>query len=323
SVLSSYNTASGLTVTLPATTDLPSGWSMGFATDQGKGLTVQVNATAGGHILYPLAIAAAQNSLTLAGNLYEYVTLQYDGSGRFRVEQVTPATAQPLGLAGIGGISRWSFPTVSAYNAAVADNGTAISAYNSPLAYLTVTLPSTNAINTGWTLAIANDNNKLAAVQVNPVSGGHILYPGSGAIVTSLQLAAGNYETALLQFDGSNFRPLPPAAAPAAATGLSGGTCTPKGVFPAVSSYAAAAGDCGTTLSSYNTPIAGLTATLPSGAAIAAGWTMGFATDNGKALTVQVNGVSGGQNPMSGPTRAPGRVDLYCPKLEYVALALS
>ncbi len=108
-VLSSYNTASGLTVTLPSTTNLPSGWSMGFATDQGKGLTVQVDATSGGHILYPLANAAGQASLSLAGNQYEYATLQYDGSGNFRVEQVTPATAQQLGLAGIGGISRWGF----------------------------------------------------------------------------------------------------------------------------------------------------------------------------------------------------------------------
>src|SRR5207302_5252060 len=153
-VLSSYNTTGGLTVTLPPTTNLPSGWSIGLATDQGKPLTVQVNATSGGHILYPLANAASQTSLALAGNLYEYVTLQYDGAGNFRVEQVTPATAQQLGLAGIGGISRWAFPSVSAYSTAVSDNGAAISAYNSPLAYLTVTLPSTNVINTGWTLAI-------------------------------------------------------------------------------------------------------------------------------------------------------------------------
>src|ERR671938_246607 len=102
-----------------------------------------------GNWLYPSTpgYAAPQTSLSLAGNLYEYVTLQYDGSGNFRVEQVTPATAQQLGLAGIGGISRWAFPSVSAYSAGVADNGSAISAFNSPLAYLTVTLPSVTAIN--------------------------------------------------------------------------------------------------------------------------------------------------------------------------------
>ncbi|MGH7093085.1 MAG: glycosyl hydrolase family 28-related protein, partial [Stellaceae bacterium] len=175
-VVSSYNTASGLTVTLPSTTGLPSGWSMGFATDQGKGLIVQVNGTSGGHILYPLADAAAQTSLSLAGNSYEYVTLQYDGSDNFRVEQMTPATARQLGLAGIGGVDRWSFPSVSAYSATLADNGNAVSAYNSPLSYMTATLPPTTALNPGWTFAIANDNGKTASVQVNATNGGKIVY---------------------------------------------------------------------------------------------------------------------------------------------------
>jgi hypothetical protein len=281
---------------------------------------VQVNATDGGHILYPLANAAAQTSLRLAGNLYEHVTLQYDGSGNFRVEQVTPATAQQLGLAGIGGISRWAFPSVSAHAAGVADNGAAISAFNSPLAYLTVTLPSTSAINTGWTIAIANDNGKLAAVQVNATDGGHILYPGSGAAIGSVQLAPGDYETAVLQFDGSNFRLLQATPASAAAIGLSGGTCTAKWSFPAVSSYSAGESDCGATLSSYNTPIASLTVTLPSATAIAAGWTMGFASDNGKALTVQVNGTSGGQILIPGTRGAQSSLTLYGQNYELVRL---
>src|SRR5207237_3850622 len=162
-------------------------------------------------------------SLTLAGNLYEYVTLQYDGAGNFRVEQVTPATAQQLGIAGIGGLTRWNFPSVSTYNAGVADNGAAISAFNSPLGYLTVTMPSIDTINPGWTLAIANDNNKTAALQVNATNGGHILYPGSGAAPGSLQLAAGNYELALVPFDGSNFRLLHITPASATSIGLTGG----------------------------------------------------------------------------------------------------
>src|SRR5437763_5083564 len=70
-VLSSFNTSGGLTVTLPSTTGLPSGWSMGFATDNGKGLAVQVNGTSGGLILYPMANAAGQTSLALAGNSFE------------------------------------------------------------------------------------------------------------------------------------------------------------------------------------------------------------------------------------------------------------
>ncbi len=319
-VLSSFNTSAGLTVTLPSTTGLPAGWSMGFATDNGKGLTIQVNGTNGGNILYPLANAAAQTALTLAGNFYEYVTLQYDGSGDFRVEQVTPGTAQQLGLAGIGGLSRWRFPSVSAYSASLADNGTAISAFDSPLGYLTVTLPSANTLNTGWTLAIANDNGKVAAVQVNATNGGKILYPGSGASVTSLQLANGDYETAVLQFDGSNFRVLQLTPASAAAIGLRGGTCTAKWDFPAVSTYSAGPTDCGSVISNFNSPISSLTVTLPSTTAVAAGWSMSFASDNNKALAVQVNATSGGNILIPGTRGAQSAVTLYGGNYELVQL---
>jgi hypothetical protein len=319
-VVSSFNTSAGLTVTLPSTTALPAGWSMGFATDDGKSLAVQVNATNGGKILYPLANHTENATLTLAGNFYEYVTLQYDGGGNFRVEQVTPATAQQLGLAGTGGLSRWLFPAASAYSAGVADNGTAISAYNSPLGFLTVTLPSTTAINTGWTMAIANDNNKLAAAQVNSTSGGNILYPGSGATVTSMQLANGNYETAVLQFDGSNFRVMHLTPASAAAIGVVGGTCTAKWSFPAVSTYAAGPIDCGAAISNFNSPISSLTVTLPSTTAITAGWKMSFASDNNKTLSVQVNGTSGGLILLPGTRGGQSALTLYGGNYELATL---
>lgn len=319
-VVSSYNTTGGLTVTLPPTTGLPSGWSMGFATDQGKTLTIQVNGTSGGHILYPLVNAAAQTALTLAGYQYEYLTLQYDGSGNFRVEQVTPATAQQLGLAGSGGLTRWSFPTASAYAAAVADNGNVVSAYNSPLGYLTVTLPPANSLNDGWTIAIANDNGKIAAAQIAAGDSAKILYPGSGATATSLQLAAGNYEQAVLQFDGSNFRVMQMTPATAAALGISGTGCTAKWNFPAVSSYSATLADCGSVISAYNSPIASLTVTLPPTTAIVAGWSMGFVTDNGKTLSVQVNGTSGGQILMPGTRGAQSSLTLYGQNYEYLQL---
>ena len=319
-VVSSYNAASGLTVTLPSTTGLPSGWSMGFATDQGKSLTVQVNGASGGDILYPLVNAAAQTSLSLAGNSYEYVTLQYDGSGNFRVEQMTPATAQRLGAAGTGGVDRWSFPSASAYSATLADNGNTVSAYNSPLGYLTATLPPTTTLNPGWTFAIANDNGKTASVQVNATNGGKIVYPGSGASVTSLALAAGDYEQAILQFDGSNFRVLELTPASAASIGLAGGTCTAKWAFPAVSTYAAGPLDCGTTMSNYNSPIASLTVTLPSTTAIAAGWSMGFASDNGRTLTINTNGTSGGNILIPGSRGAQNSLTLYGQNYELVRL---
>lgn len=293
---------------------------MGFATDQGKPLTIQVNGTSGGNILYPLANASGKTTAALAGTSYEYVTLQYDGNGDFRVEQVTPATAQQLGLAGIGGISRWAFPAASAYSAAVSDNGVAISAYNSPLGYLTVTLPQTGTINPGWTLAIANDNGKIAAVQVNATSGGHILFPGSGASVGSVQLAAGDYETAVLQFDGSNFRLLQATPASAAAIGLAGGACMAKWLFPAVSTYAAGPSDCGLALSNFNSPTSGLTVTLPSTTEIGAGWRMGFASDNGKTLTAQVNGTNGGHILMPGTRGSQSVVTLYGQNYELLEL---
>ena len=294
--LSSFNTTSGLTVTLPATTSLPTGWSMGFATDSTKPLSVQVNETSGGHIVWPGSGSSA-TMLALANTnqgAYEFLALQYDGSGNFRVVDATPATAQAIGMIGAGGISHWSFPAVSAYTATVADNGNVVSSFNSPLSYFAVTLPSTTAIPMGWTIGIASDSNKTAAVQVNGTSGGHILFPGSGAAVTSASLASGNYELLVLQFDGGNFRVVEATPATATQIGITGNA---PGInrwsFPAVSTYAASQSDNGNAVSSYNTPAASLVVTLPSTTSIGAGWTMGFATDNGKTMAVQVNGGAG------------------------------
>ena len=222
--LSSFNTTAGLSVTLPATTALPTGWSMGFATDSTKPLSVSVNGTSGGHIVWPGSGASA-TTLTLANTAqgaYEFLVLQYDGSGNFRVVDATPATAQAIGMIGAGGISHWNFPAVSTYVAAVADNGNVVSSFNSPLSFFAVTLPSTSAIPMGWTIGIASDSNKTASVQVNGTSGGHILFPGSGGTVTSASLASGNYELLVLQFDGSNFRVVEATPATATQIGISG-----------------------------------------------------------------------------------------------------
>src|SRR6516162_5692160 len=295
-ILSSYNSPAGLTVTLPSTGDLPNGWSMGFATDNNKSLTIEVASTTGGRIVWP-GSGGSQTSLMMANTAqgaYEFLVLQYDGSGLFRVVNATPATAQAIGMIGTGGISHWSFPAVSAYAAAVADNGNVVSSFNSPLSFFAVTLPSTTAIPMGWTIGIASDSNKTASVQVNGASGGHIVFPGSGAIATSASLASGNYELLVLQFDGSNFRVIEATPATATQIGISGNS---PGInrwsFPSVGTYAASQSDNGNAVSSYNTPASSLIVTLPSTTSIAAGWTMGFATDNGKTMTVQVNGAVG------------------------------
>jgi hypothetical protein len=293
-ILSSYNTSAGLTVTLPASASLPTGWSMGFATDNGKPLSVQVNGSSGGHIVWPGA-GASSTSVTLANTsqgAYEFLVLQYDGSGNFRVG-ATPATAQAIGVIGTASVSHWTFPSTSAYTAAVADNGNVISSYNSPASYMAVTLPPTTAIPMGWTLGLATDNGKTMSVQVNGTSGGHILYPGNGA-APSATLAAGNYELMILRFDGSNFRVTEATPATAAVIGMAGSTSDiNRWNFPTAATYAAARSDNGNALSSYNTT-SGLTVTLPTTTAITSGWTMGFAIDNGKPLNIQVNGVSGG-----------------------------
>ena len=112
--------------------------------------------------------------------------------------------------------------------------------------------------------------------------------------VTSASLASGNYELLVLQFDGSNFRVVEATPATATQIGISGNA---PGInrwsFPAVSTYAASQSDNGNAVSNYNTPTSSLTVTLPSTTSIGAGWTMGFATDNGKTMTVQVNGAAG------------------------------
>ena len=324
-VLSSYNSAAGLTVTLPSTTGLPDGWSMGFATDNNKGLMVQVNNTTGGHIVWP-GSGGSQASLAMANTsqgAYEFMVVQYDGNGIFRVLDATPATAQAIGMIGAAGVSRWSFPMVSSYSATVADNGNVISSLNSPASYVAVTLPSTTALPMGWTIGIATDGNKTAAVQTNSTSGGRILYPGSGATTTSASLAAANYELIVLQFDGGNFRVIQSTPATATLMGITGNA---PGInrwsFPAVSTYAASQSDIGNALSSYNTPSSSLTVTLPSTTAISAGWTMGFATDNGKTMTIQVNGASGGQilYPAGATGTAGNSVTLAPINYEFMAL---
>jgi hypothetical protein len=98
--LSSYNTpTSSLTVTLPPPTSIGAGWMMGFATDNGKAMTVQVNG-GGGRILYPAgATGTAGTSVTLAATNYEFLALQFDGSN-FRIASITPRSAAALGMLG-------------------------------------------------------------------------------------------------------------------------------------------------------------------------------------------------------------------------------
>jgi hypothetical protein len=206
--ISGFNSGSpSLAVTLPSTTGLPSGWSMGFATDSGHGVTVQANATAGGHILYP-GSGATVTSIAMGQGFpgqiaFEFMVLQYDGSGNFRVVSATPATAGQLGMLGTSGINRWTFPAATSYAATAADNGNMISSNNSPASFMAVTLPATSTISQGWMIGVVSDNNKTMSVQV---TNGLILLPGTTGPVSSFSLRTQAYESAVLQYDGSNFR---------------------------------------------------------------------------------------------------------------------
>jgi len=95
--LSSYNTSAGLSVTLPSTTTIGAGWTIGFSTDAGKRLTVQVNGVSGGAILEPARGGSSASSIALAGGQnYEFLQLRFDGSN-FRVVNATPQTINALG----------------------------------------------------------------------------------------------------------------------------------------------------------------------------------------------------------------------------------
>ncbi len=97
--MSNFNSPiSSLTVTLPSNTAIQAGWTrvVDFCTDSGKTLTVAVNGTSGGQILMPGTLGA-ESSLTLYGQNYEFVRLDFDGSN-FRVVSVTPATASANGM---------------------------------------------------------------------------------------------------------------------------------------------------------------------------------------------------------------------------------
>src|SRR5207237_9934773 len=78
--------------------------------------------------------------------------------------------------------------------------------------------------------------------------------------------------------------------------------------FPAAATYTAGGIDDKTMLSSYNAPGASLAVTLPPPGAVGAGWSMGFATDNSKGLTVTAASgtiLSGGKS-LPSVTLGPG-----------------
>ena len=289
--ISSFNApGTSLSVTLPPIASVNSGWSMGFATDSGKGMTV--TAPSGNIVLGGKLVSA----VTLGAGNYEYLRVQSDGSN-WRVISSTRNTRLSMGFEPPPWPSGWLYPTTSGYAAALGDNGNVLSSYNTS-AGLTVTLPATTALPTGWSMGFATDNGKSLSIQVNGTSGGHIVWPGAGASSTSVALAntsQGAYEFLVLQYDGgANFRVVGATPATAQAIGMIGAASVSHWSFPVTSAYTATISDNGDVISNYNSPASYMAVTLPPTTAISMGWTLALATDNGKTMSVEVNGTSGG-----------------------------
>jgi pectate lyase-like protein len=122
--ISSYNAPGpSMTVTLPAVASLNSGWTIGFATDNGKGMTV---AAPSGAIL---AGGKSLASLTLGAGNYEYLQLQSDGNN-FRVVSATRNTRLINGFDPPPWPSNWLYPATPGYAATLGDNGNILSSYN-------------------------------------------------------------------------------------------------------------------------------------------------------------------------------------------------
>ena len=150
-----------------------SGWSMGFASDSGKGITVTPQAgsiLAGGKIL---------PSLTLGPGNYEYAELVSDGS-QYRLTSATRNTRTANGVESRDWPGNWLYPASPGYAATLADNGTVLSSFNTADG-LTVTLPSTTGLPSGWSIGLTTDNGKGLSVKVNDTNGGQLLYPKSQA----------------------------------------------------------------------------------------------------------------------------------------------
>lgn len=315
--VSSYNAPGAtMTVTLPPIANVAAGWSMAFATDNGKGMTV--TAPTGDIVSGGKPVPA----VTLGAGNYEYLRVQSDGSN-WRIVAATRNTRVGMGFEPPPWPSNWLYPASAGYAATVADNGNILSSYNAPSG-LSVTLPATAGLSTGWSMGFSTDNGHPLSVQVNPTDGGHIVWPGSGGSATSLTLAStsqGAYEFTVLQYDGSgNFRVVEATPATAQANGTIGTAGLSHWSFPAVSSYAATIADNSNVVSSYNSPSSSMAVTLPPTTAIPMGWTMGLATDNGKAMAVQVNATAGGHILYPGSGGAATTVSLASGNYELLVL---
>ncbi len=123
----------------------------------------------------------------------------------FRVASEAPQTSA-ISAALNGLPSRWVHPGGPAYSASLEDNGNVITS-GGATGGLTVTLPSTTLLPSGWTMVLSADTYALS-VQTN---GGYLVVNGQQQ--TSYTLPPGVNFQAWVQFDGTNFRVFTPTSA--------------------------------------------------------------------------------------------------------------
>ncbi len=113
-----------------------------------------------------------------------------------------------------------------------------------------------------------------------------------GRVLLRYLVGGTNYQTATLSTDGANYRVVSASDETRMIAGATTGFPARYG-YPSGPGYQTTQGDNGTAITSGATS-GGLTVTLPSTTAIAAGWTVRFDRDAAKDMTVTVNGSSGG-----------------------------
>ncbi len=204
-----------------------------------------------------------------------------------------------ISIIGRGALGRYIEPAAASYTAFGVDDGNIVSAKNaigpvityngslSTAASLPVTLPVPSQVGAGWTAGFVTDGGK--AVVLTAPAGVKIL--AGGLQLGTLTLGPVNYEIAVVESDGSNFRLLYLSQRTQMLNGLTTNYPSAWQYLPGPG-YQATLGDNGNVLSSALTET-GLSVTLPSITGISNGWSVAFAAD-AKPITVMVSGVNGG-----------------------------
>jgi hypothetical protein len=192
-------TAASLPITLPDPAKVGAGYTVGFVSDANKAVVLTTSAGAiliAGQQFSQLVVGGPPNALN-----FETAVLVSDGAN-FRVAHLSQGAAL-LNGAQTTLPSHWEFPSGPGYQATQGDNGMVVSSAQVS-AGLSVTLPSTTAVQQGYMLGLATAPGHPITLNVNGTSGG-TLYALNGGSTTTASFYRGNGVQVFL-FDGSAFR---------------------------------------------------------------------------------------------------------------------